>query len=133
MVVHGVQHVDVEMVKSYAQDLRSLLEEADFTESKTFLRSFVKRIVVNKKQVTIYYNLPIPPEGKKKQSVGVLPIDTLGGQYWTIDRTRLNPSRVTTAIRHSLAGKPQSQTSDITVTVKQWSFSLSLFTECWVL
>ena len=46
---------------------------------KSFLRSFIKRIVVNKKQVTIYYNLPIPPEGKKKQSVGVLPIVTSGG------------------------------------------------------
>ncbi len=37
IVVQGVQYVDAEMVKSYAQDLRSLLEEADFTESKTFL------------------------------------------------------------------------------------------------
>ena len=58
---------------------QSLLEEADFTERKTFLRSFIKRIVVNKKQVTIYYNLPIPPEEKKKQSVEVLPIVTPGG------------------------------------------------------
>ena len=30
MVVAGVQHVDVETVKSYAQDLRSLLEEGRF-------------------------------------------------------------------------------------------------------
>ena len=43
MVVERVQHVEVEEVKSYAQDLRSLLEEGDFTQSKTFLRSFVKR------------------------------------------------------------------------------------------
>jgi len=63
-----------------------LLEESDLTERKAFLRSFIKRIVVNKKQVTIYYNLPIPPEEKKKQSVGVLPIVTPGGPFWT--RTR---------------------------------------------
>ena len=34
MVAQGTQQVDAEMVKSYAQDLRSLLEEADFTESR---------------------------------------------------------------------------------------------------
>ncbi len=80
IAAQGAQQVDAEVVKSYAQDLQSLLEEADFTERKTFFRSFIKRIVVNKKQVTIYYNLPIPPEVKKKQSVGVLPIVTPGGE-----------------------------------------------------
>jgi hypothetical protein len=39
MVVGGVRHIEVEAVKAYAQDLRSLLEEVDFTQSKTFLRS----------------------------------------------------------------------------------------------
>jgi len=58
--------------------MRSLLEIADFTERKISLRSFIKRIVVNKKQVTIYYNLPMPPDDKK-QSIGVLPIVTPGG------------------------------------------------------
>ena len=79
MVVQGVQHVDCEMVKSYAQDLRGLLEEADFTESKTFLRSFVKRIVVDGSKAKIQYRLPMPPNGRRTQSLGVLPIDTLGG------------------------------------------------------
>ena len=66
-------------VKTYAQYLRSLLEEADFTERKAFLRSFLKRIEVNKKQVIVHYNLPIPKDGKSKEQIGVLPIDTLGG------------------------------------------------------
>ena len=79
MVVQGVQHVDCEMVKSYAQDLRGLLEEADFTESKTFLRSFVKRIVIDENKAKIQYRLPMPPNGGRTQSLGVLPIDTLGG------------------------------------------------------
>ncbi len=83
MISQGTEHVDVEMVKSYAQDLRSLLEETGFTESKTFLRSFIKRIVINGENATIHYNLPMPPDGKKKQSVGVLPIDTLGGEGGT--------------------------------------------------
>jgi site-specific DNA recombinase len=79
MVVAGVQHVDVEIVKSYAQDLRSLLEEADFTQSKTFLRSFVKRIIIDGDKVKIQYRIPMPPDGKKIQWVGVLPITTPSG------------------------------------------------------
>ncbi|MBI4333058.1 MAG: recombinase zinc beta ribbon domain-containing protein [Chloroflexi bacterium] len=79
MVAEEVVHVDVEMVKAYAEDLRSLLEEADFTRSKTFLRSFVKRIEVNGNKATIRYKLPMPGNGNKGQSVEVLPIDTPGG------------------------------------------------------
>ena len=76
MVVRGVEQVDAAMVKAYAQDLRGLLEEADFTERKTFLRSFIERIEVNKKQVIVRYNLPIPQDVKSKEQIGVLPIDT---------------------------------------------------------
>ena len=79
MVVEGVEHVEVEAVRSYAQDLRSLLEEGDFTQSKTFLRSFVKKVIINGDKAKIQYRLPMPPDGKRTQSVGVLPIDTLGG------------------------------------------------------
>ena len=83
MVVRGVEQVDVAIMKAYAQDLRSLLEEADFIERKSFLRSFIKRIEVNKEQVTIHYNLPMPQDGKSKEQTGVLPIDTLGGEGGT--------------------------------------------------
>jgi len=38
------------IVKTYAKDLWSLLEEADITKRKAFLRSFIKRIKVNKRQ-----------------------------------------------------------------------------------
>jgi hypothetical protein len=87
MVLEGVQHVDVEMVKSYAQDLRSLLEEADFTQSKTFLRSFVKKVIINGDKTKIQYRLPMPPDGRKTESLGVLPTDTPGGAEGTIGRT----------------------------------------------
>ena len=56
-------------------DLKSLLEYAGFTESKTLLRSFIKRIIINKDRATIHYNLPMPPNGSRKQSAGVLPIE----------------------------------------------------------
>ena len=52
-------------------------------ESKAFLRSFIRRIVVNQDEVTISYNLPVPPDGKNKQKMGVLPIDTPGGAEGT--------------------------------------------------
>jgi hypothetical protein len=39
--------VEVETIKSYAQYLQSFLEEGDFTQSETFLRSFVKKVIVN--------------------------------------------------------------------------------------
>ncbi len=87
MVVEGVQHVEVEAVKTYAQDLRNLLEEGDFTQSKTFLRSFVKKVTINGDKAKILYRLPMPPDGKRTQSVGVLPIDTPGGP----DRTFAKP------------------------------------------
>ena len=79
MVVEGVQHIEVEAVKAYAQDLRGLLEEGNFTQSKSFLRSFVKRVTINGDKAQIQYRLPMPPDGKKTSSVGVLPIDTFGG------------------------------------------------------
>ena len=78
-MAQGPEHIDVEMVKSYAQDLRNVLEEASFTESKTFLRSFIEKIVIDGSEAVIHYNLPVPPDGKKKEQVGVLPIVTPGG------------------------------------------------------
>ena len=79
MVAHGATHVDAEIVKSYAEDLKSLLEEADITESKSFLRSFIKRIEIDKSEAVIHYNLPVPPHRSDMQSAGVLPIDNHGG------------------------------------------------------
>jgi site-specific DNA recombinase len=78
MVVHGAEHVDIEVVKSYAQDLRSLLEETDSSLAKAFLRSFVKRIEIDGDKVVVQYNLPILLE-EGKQLAGVLPIDTPSG------------------------------------------------------
>ncbi len=79
MVVQGTEHVDIELIKSYAEDLRGLLEEVGHIEYKAFLRSFVKRIIIDGQTAVIQYNVPMPPDGKRKQKVEVLPIDTLGG------------------------------------------------------
>jgi site-specific DNA recombinase len=79
MAARGVQPVDEVMVKSYAQDLRGLLEEAELTERRAFLRSFVNRIEVDKGQVTVYYKLPLPQVGKASEPCAVLPTVTSGG------------------------------------------------------
>ena len=79
MAAHGATHVDADIVKSYAEDLKSLLEEADIIESKAFLRSFIKRIEINKSEAIIHYSLPVPPYWSEKQSAEILPIDTFGG------------------------------------------------------
>ena len=79
MAAHGATHVDADIVKSYAEDLKSLLEEADIIESKAFLRSFIKRIEINKSEGIIHYSLPVPSCRGDMQSAGVLPIDNYGG------------------------------------------------------
>lgn len=82
MATQGVNRVDAKVVKEYAQDLKGLLDEIEHSQVKSFLRSFVKRIKVQKDQVTIYYKLPIPSNGRKT-SREVLPIDTFGGAEGT--------------------------------------------------
>jgi site-specific DNA recombinase len=79
MVARGFEQVDAAVVKAYAQDLRGLLEEADLTERKAFLRSFVRRIEIDRDRVTIHYNLPQPQEERLDKGAEVLPIDTHGG------------------------------------------------------
>jgi len=68
----------------YLATLKGQGKEADFTERKTFLRSFIKRIEVNKKQAIVHYNLPIPQSMPSREQVGVLPIETLGGPWGTV-------------------------------------------------
>jgi hypothetical protein len=53
-------------------------KEANIAESKAFLRSFVKQIEIDKSQVVIHYNLPMP-NSDETQTVGVLPMVTPGG------------------------------------------------------
>jgi site-specific DNA recombinase len=60
LILHGAPRVDLEAVKAYAEDLKLLLCEAEITERKAFLRSFVKRITVDGNQVRIEYHLPLP-------------------------------------------------------------------------
>ncbi len=79
MAVQGFQQLDIDTVRSYVTDLRKLLDESEFAQRKAFLRSFVKKIVVDKGIVKLYYNVPVPPEGKRMETVRVLPIEPSSG------------------------------------------------------
>ena len=79
MTLQGYQHLDTEAVNSYVTDLRNILDESEVAQRKAFLRSFVKKIIVEKDKARIQYNLPVPPDGRKKETLRVLPIDTPSG------------------------------------------------------
>jgi len=87
MMLQGYQQLDIDTIQSYAEDLWAILEESEVAQRKAFLRSFVKKIVIDKDSVKLYYNLPVPPQGRKMEAIGVLPIDTPSGPGGTIPRT----------------------------------------------
>lgn len=87
MLVQGPNHINKEMIKAHAANLKAVLEEADLTASKAFLKTFVRRIEIKGDQVTIRYTLPVPPHGGTSEKLGVLPIDTPSGAGGTIGRT----------------------------------------------
>ena len=59
--------------------MKEISAEADLTERKAFLRSFIERIEVNGSEATIRYRLPLPQGGKTLDRVSVLPVDAPGG------------------------------------------------------
>ncbi|GAJ16076.1 unnamed protein product, partial [marine sediment metagenome] len=79
MIVQGVEEVDMDMVKSYTRDLKALIEESDIAERKSFLRSFIKRIEINRNEVVVHYHLPLPQNEKGERVREVLPMVTPGG------------------------------------------------------
>jgi len=87
MTLQGYQNIDIDAVHSYVMDLQNILDESEVAQRKAFLRSFVKKIVVEKEKVKLYYNLPVPPDGRKMDTVGVLPTDTPSGDRVSIGRT----------------------------------------------
>jgi site-specific DNA recombinase len=82
-VTRIVKHVDAEIVKAYARDLECLFRKTDLLESKAFLRSFIKRIEIDGDSAKIDYVLPMPPDGRMREPVGVLPMVNSGGEGGT--------------------------------------------------
>lgn len=76
LLASGSESIKIEQVKAYAGDLKQLLAEAEISECKAFLKTFVKKIEINGNKATLKYRLPLPGLKNGKE---VLPIETLGG------------------------------------------------------
>ena len=53
---------DEKTIAAFVQDMSPFLRESDFTETKAFIRSFVREIVVEPGKATIHYTIPMPPD-----------------------------------------------------------------------
>ena len=51
---------DVETITAYAQEMSEFLATSELTESKAFIRSFVKEVAVAPGAATIRYTVPMP-------------------------------------------------------------------------
>ncbi|WP_435367237.1 recombinase [Dehalococcoides mccartyi] len=76
MVADSDDNFNLGMVKAYANDLKQLLNESEITDCKTFLKTFVKKIETDSRNVSLKYTLPLPGTNRRRE---VLPIDTFGG------------------------------------------------------
>ncbi len=78
-----IELTDINVVKTYVNDLRKLLDESSLCERRAFIRSFIKEIIVTGDTVQLNYDLPLSQEGLSCEEIGVLPIVHNGGRYWT--------------------------------------------------
>ena len=77
------------MIASYVQEMSEFLRTSDLTESRSFIRSFVKEIAVKPGTATVRYTIPTPTDspiaGKDVAEIGLpdavrntVPLGTLG-------------------------------------------------------
>ena len=52
----------VEVIATYVREMNEFLRTSEVTESRAFVRSFVKEIVVKPGTATIRYTIPTPPD-----------------------------------------------------------------------
>ena len=68
-------------------DLRNLLKGSSITERKSFIKSFVKEVVVTGNNAMLKYTIPLSKEGLREENLGVPHIVHFGGAKVTIGRT----------------------------------------------
>jgi len=71
-----------EIVRSYVDDLRNLLNNSSLAERRAFIRSFIKEVKVTGNEVLLTYTIPLSPRGVSEEKVGVLSTVQHGGRYW---------------------------------------------------
>ena len=55
---------DVETITAYANDMSDFLTTSELTESRAFIRSFVKEIVVSPGNAVVRYTIPMPDDSR---------------------------------------------------------------------
>ena len=55
---------DVDTITAYARDMREYLRKSDLTQSRAFIRSFVKEIDVAPGRAVIRYSIPMPEDSR---------------------------------------------------------------------
>ena len=95
---------DVKTITAYANDMSAFLRTSELTESRAFIASFVKEIVVSPGNAVVRYSIPMPDDspipGKDAEELAlhspVLSTVKYGGPDWTKSRTeadsRFTPS-----------------------------------------
>ena len=61
---------DLETITAYAKDMSRFLRKSGLTETRVFINSFVKKVVVSPGEATIHYSIPMPDHG------GMLGVDS---------------------------------------------------------
>ena len=75
-----VELASPEIVKSYVDDLRNLLNNSSLAERRAFIRNFVKEVKVTEDKVLLTYTIPLSPRGVLEEKVGVLSTVHHGGR-----------------------------------------------------
>ena len=86
---------DVKTITAYANDMSAFLRTSELTESRAFIASFVKEIVVSPGNAVVRYSIPMPDDspipGKDAEELAlhspVLSTVKYGGPDWTKSRT----------------------------------------------
>ena len=75
-----VELASPEIVRSYVDDLRNLLNNSSLAERRAFIQSFVKEVKVTGDEVLLTYTMPLLPTGVSEEKVGVLSTVQYGGR-----------------------------------------------------
>ncbi len=67
------------VVQAYIEELRDVLGEGSYMHQKSTLRSFVKRVELSDKVVTIEYTMPL--ENEQAAEKEVIDIEQVGSAY----------------------------------------------------
>ena len=74
-----IQMANPATVAECISDLRNLLSGNSLSQTKSFIRSFIKEVKVTGKEVLLTYTLPLLPKGMTEEKVPVLSIVHDGG------------------------------------------------------